>query len=530
MTRSALRVGLVCPYSFDVPGGVQNHVLGLAHYLRQNGHRPFVLAPGELDPATAQLDVEEFASVGAAVPVRYNGSVARVNFGPVSASRVRRWLRNGEFDVLHIHEPISPSISLLALRAAEQPVVATFHTATPRSRSMQLAGGVWRAAIEKIDACIAVSESARNVVVQHLGRDAVVIPNGIEFAAFARGRQMHDEPVGGSPSTSSGHTGDHPKLIFVGRLDEPRKGLDVLLAAVPLIKKIHPDLEVIVAGRGSKQLPDWWRNLGPVNEQTKIALLSSADVFVAPNLARESFGIVVLEAMASGVPVVASELPSFVDLIGPAQDDGRLGEIFAAGDHRALASAVLRVLKQPNPLRAAKAQEVARRYDWSRVGATVLAVYRAALATAPARSDVTTRVDRAEARAERTWAALDAALVQRAQRALELITSPGIDPATALLVTDAAAAALEPNLSRRDRERAESDLSHVLDTVDPLLSSSPERLDLERERATISRRLHNDAVATALSLRRRHTVRTLGIADSAATLRPFEMVDGDFAL
>jgi phosphatidylinositol alpha-mannosyltransferase len=495
-----------------------------------------------------------------------------VNFGPVSASRVRRWLRNGNFDVLHIHEPISPSISLLALRAAERPVVATFHTATPRSRSMQLAGGVLRAAIEKIDACIAVSESARNVVVQHLGRDAVVIPNGIEFASFAGGRQMHDELVGGSPSTSSGHmadgsghmadgsaspstssghmadgsghmadgsaspstssghVGDHPKLIFVGRLDEPRKGLDVLLAAVPLIKKIHPDLEVIVAGRGSKQLPDWWHNLGPINEQTKIALLSSADVFVAPNLARESFGIVVLEAMASGVPVVASELPSFVDLIGPAQDDGRLGEVFAAGDHRALAGAVLRVLKQPNPLRAAKAQEVARRYDWSRVGATVLAVYRAALATAPARSNVTTRVNRAEARAERTWAALDAALVQRAQRALELITSPGIDPATALLVTDAAAAALEPNLSRRDRERTESDLSHVLDTVDPLLSSSPERLDLERELATISRRLHNDAVATALSLRRRHTVRTPGIADSAATPRPFEMVDGDFAL
>jgi phosphatidyl-myo-inositol alpha-mannosyltransferase len=537
LTRSALRVGLVCPYSFDVPGGVQNHVIGLAHYLRQNGHRPFVLAPGELDPATARLDVEEFASVGAAVPVRYNGSVARVNFGPVSASRVRRWLRNGKFDVLHIHEPISPSISLLALRAAEQPVVATFHTATPRSRSMQLAGGVLRAAIEKIDACIAVSESARNVVVQHLGRDAVVIPNGIEFAAFARGRQMHDEPVGGSPSTSSGHMadglghlGDHPKLIFVGRLDEPRKGLDVLLAAVPLIKKVHPDLEVIVAGRGSKQLPDWWRNLGPVDEQTKIALLSSADVFVAPNLARESFGIVVLEAMASGVPVVASELPSFVDLIGPAQDDGRLGEIFAAGDHRALAGAVLRVLKQPNPLRAAKAQEVARRYDWSRVGATVLAVYRAALATAPARSNVTTRADRAEARAERTWAALDAALVQRAQRALELITSPGVDPATALLVTDAAAAALEPNLSRHDRERAESDLSHVLDMVDPPLSSSPERLDLDRERATISRRLHNDAVATALSLRRRYTARTQRTADSAAAPRPFEMVDGDFAL
>ena len=258
--RASLRVGIVCPYSFDVPGGVQNHVLGLARYLREAGHRPSVLAPGQLGPATDGLDLEDFASVGAAVPVRYNGSVARVNFGPLSAARVTRWLHRGKFDVLHIHEPISPSISLLALRAAEQPVVATFHTATPRSRSMQLAGGVLRAAIEKIDACIAVSESARNVVVQHLGRDAVVIPNGIEFAAFARGRQMHDEPLGGSPSTSSGHMadgsgrrGDHPKLIFVGRLDEPRKGLDVLLAAIPLIKKVHPDLEVIVAGRGSRQ-------------------------------------------------------------------------------------------------------------------------------------------------------------------------------------------------------------------------------------------------------------------------------------
>jgi hypothetical protein len=390
---------------------------------------------------------------------------------------------------------------------------------------MQLAGGVLRAAVEKIDAGIAVSESARNVVVQHLGRDAVVIPNGIDFAAFARGLHTPADLLEARPSTSSGHTADHRKLIFVGRLDEPRKGLDVLLAAVPLIKKVHPDLEVIVAGRGSRQLPPWCRNVGPVNEHTKIALLSSADVFVAPNLARESFGIVVLEAMASGVPVVASELPSFVDLIGPAQDDRRLGEVFAAGDHRALAGAVLRVLDHPNLLRAVKAQQVARRYDWSEVGASVLAVYRAALAAAPARWDIETRVDRAQARVQRTWAALDAALVQRAQRALEQIASPGVDPATALLVTDAAAAALEPNLSRHDRERAESDLSHVLDVVGPMLPSGSDRWDSEREQAIISRRLHNDAVATALSLRRRHGVRTLRVPEPGAEPRPFEMAD-----
>jgi phosphatidyl-myo-inositol alpha-mannosyltransferase len=378
--RRPLRVGMVCPYSFDVPGGVQNHVLGLARYLRQAGHRPCVLAPGELRSATAALDLEDFASVGAAMPVPYNGSVARVNFGPLSAARVRRWLRNGKFDLIHIHEPITPSIALLALWAAEEPVVATFHTATPRSRSMQLASGVLRATIEKIDAGIAVSESARNVVVQHLGRDAVVIPNGIRFEDFAKRR----------PPMGSGHVSPHSRLIFIGRLDEPRKGLDVLLAAIPLIKQARPNLEVIVAGQGSRTLPPWCCNLGTITEEAKIALLNSADVFVAPQLARESFGIVLLEAMASGVQIVASDLPSFVDLLGEPQDEERRGDVYAVGDHRALAQAVLHVLEHPDPPQAARAQQAARSYDWSSVGMAVLAVYRAALSAPlglPADSD-----------------------------------------------------------------------------------------------------------------------------------------------
>jgi phosphatidyl-myo-inositol alpha-mannosyltransferase len=376
-TPGSLRVGIVCPYSFDVPGGVQNHVLGLARYLRHAGHRPCVLAPGQLGPACEALDVAEFASAGATMPVRYNGSVARVNFGPLSAARVRRWLRRGNFDVLHIHEPITPSISLLALWAAEQPVVATFHAATPRSRSMQLAGGVLRGAVEKIDAGIAVSESARNVVVQHLGRDAVVIPNGIQFDDFARRRDMHLELV--EPTRSR-----RTRLVFLGRLDEPRKGLDVLLAAAPLIMDTWPDLEVIVAGQGSRLLPKWCRSLGMISGEAKITLLESADVFVAPHLARESFGIVLVEAMASGVPIVASEIPPFLDLLGSPHDDGRLAEVFTVGDPPSLAAAVLGVLERPNPLRTARAQQAARRYDWSAVGEAVVAVYRAALSAAPA--------------------------------------------------------------------------------------------------------------------------------------------------
>jgi len=262
---------------------------------------------------------------------------------------------------------------------------------------MQLAGVVLRGAVEKIDASIAVSESARNVVVQHLGRDAVVIPNGIEFDDFARRRPLSAELVeaGG------------PRLIFLGRVDEPRKGLDVLLAAAPLIMRSRPDLEVIVAGQGTRALPEWCRSLGMISVEAKIALLGSADVFVAPHLARESFGIVLLEAMASGIPIVASELPSFLDVLGPPQDEGRLGELFTAGDPRALARAVLQVLDHPNPRRTARAQHAARRYDWSAVGETVVAVYRAALSAAPARWDESQGVESQGAEsqvAESPWA------------------------------------------------------------------------------------------------------------------------------
>ncbi|MET0695116.1 MAG: glycosyltransferase family 4 protein, partial [Propionibacteriaceae bacterium] len=286
-----LKIGLVCPYSFETPGGVQNHVRGLATYLRAQGHDPHILAPGDYLPDDTDPPIDRFTSAGAALPVRYNGSVARVNFGPLSAARVGRWLRHGRFDLVHIHEPVTPSISMLALWAADVPVVATFHTATPRSRSMQLAGGALRAAIEKIDAGIAVSESARKVVVQHLGRDALVIPNGFRYHDFA------PSGVGGGPgsvsssfstsSTAGGRwrTGTRPRLSFLGRMDEPRKGLDTLLAALPLIRSGFGEVEVVLAGEGNRALPPGLRTLGIISDRQKADLLSSSDVFVAPHVA-----------------------------------------------------------------------------------------------------------------------------------------------------------------------------------------------------------------------------------------------------
>lgn len=404
MSGDGTRIGLVCPYSFDQPGGVQNHVVGLAGYLARNGFRPRILGPGRTDGliraslAEAGLPREVFTSAGPAVPVPYNGSVARVNFGPFSAARVRQWLRDGDFDLLHLHEPITPSVSMLALWAGTAPVVATFHTATPRSRSMRLAGGVLRGSIGKIATGIAVSESARQVVVRYLGRDAIVVPNGFSHAEFTDGPYVE-----GAEALQPWRGGDRPRLAFLGRLDEPRKGLDVLLAALPAIRAGArdlgiDDLEVVIAGqsgggvlsrsmlgratgRGTPALPPGCRGVGMISNVERAGLLGTTDVFVAPHRARESFGIVLLEAMASGAPIVASDLPAFVDLLTDGDHD-RLGELFPAGDPDRLAAAVIATLADRPAVRrrAGRARSASRGYDWAMVGPRVVEAYDATLA------------------------------------------------------------------------------------------------------------------------------------------------------
>ncbi len=209
-----MRVGMVCPYSFDVPGGVQAHVRDLADELIRTGHEVSVLAPADDDEDLPPYVV----AAGRAIPVPYNGAVARVSFGPVSAARVRRWVRDGEFDVLHVHQPDSPSLALLACWAAIGPIVATFHFRAERSRALNAAYGILQTALEKISARIAVSEYARATLVEHLGGDAVLIPNGVSVRAFRGAEALEGWPGSGG------------SLGFLGRIDEPRKGLQLLLA------------------------------------------------------------------------------------------------------------------------------------------------------------------------------------------------------------------------------------------------------------------------------------------------------------
>jgi len=365
-----MRIGVVCPYSFDVPGGVQSHVRDLTESLQRRGCQVSVLAPSADTTALPDYVVP----AGRAVPVPYNGSVARLTFGPRSMARARRWLRDGDFDVLHVHEPTTPSLSLLALWAAEGPVVATFHTATERSRAMAASGSILRPALDRISARIAVSEPARRTLAAHLGGSSVVVPNGVfvdRFSAAAKNPRF---------------TGGGGTIVFLGRFDEPRKGLPVLLAAFAVVADSRPGLRLLVAGHGdaaeaSRVLPARHREavtwLGVVDDLTRTRLLASADVFVAPNTGGESFGLVLIEAMAAGAPVVASDIEPFRRVCA----DGRYGALFRAGDAGDLAAVLLTTLDEARSrVRAQRAARAVWRYDWSRVTGEVLRVYETALA------------------------------------------------------------------------------------------------------------------------------------------------------
>src|SRR3954466_8956446 len=231
-----MRIGMVCPYSFDVPGGVQAHVLQLAEVMRARGHDVSVLAP--VSPHTALPDY--VVSAGKAIPIPYNGSVARLRFGPATHRKVKKWLLEGDFDVLHLHEPNAPSLSMLALMIAEGPIVATFHTSTTKSLTLSVFQGILRPWHEKIVGRIAVSDLARRWQMEALGSDAVEIPNGVDVGSFASARMLDGYPRPGK------------SVLFLGRFDEPRKGMDALIGALPALVERFRDIEILIVGRGDE--------------------------------------------------------------------------------------------------------------------------------------------------------------------------------------------------------------------------------------------------------------------------------------
>jgi phosphatidylinositol alpha-mannosyltransferase len=368
MIDRKLRIGIVCPYSWDFPGGVQNHVRDLAEFLITNGHYVEVLAP-----ATESENLPDYVvSAGRAISIPYNGAVARILFGVVANNRVRSWIHEGNFDLMHLHEPAIPSLSLLACWAGEGAMVGTFHAAAKYQKAIVAIGPILEPVIEKLSARIAVSESARLTLTAHLETDAIVIPNGI----------YADNYRDGSPRQEwQGNT-----IGFLGRFEEDRKGLPVLLKALPIISRFIPDIRVLIAGPGDSeevlenvdpQLRNRVEFLGKISEKDKTDFLASVSLYIAPNTGGESFGIILAEAMAGGAAVVASDIPAFADVLG----GGQYGALFESENSENLAKVVIDLLRDERKRKnlAAAGALHAQRFDWDQVGEEIFEVYELAM-------------------------------------------------------------------------------------------------------------------------------------------------------
>ncbi len=344
-----MRVGLVCPYSWTVPGGVQRHVAGLAAALRATGVQAEILAP-------ADGPTDGIVPLGRSVPIPSNGSIQRVALSPAAIVRTARAVRSGGYDLVHLHEPMLPATCLTALAAARVPVVATFHMFRRALLWYAIFAPLVRPAARRLAACVAVSPAAAEYARRGTGREIEVIPNGIDHATLTA-----------LPAKRRGG-----RILFIGR-DEPRKGLGVLLDAFALLPG-EPELVLVgpASARGERV-----RALGRLSDDELRCQLAAADVLAAPSLRGESFGIVLLEAMAAGVPVVASAIDGYRAVLPEAA-----GRLVPPGDVGALAAALADLLGDAELRRrmGEAGRRESARYAWPRIAERVLEVYERVLA------------------------------------------------------------------------------------------------------------------------------------------------------
>lgn len=365
-----MKIGIVNPYSWDVPGGVGFHIRDLALKLRSRGHDVRVLTPSTSD------DLPEWiTSAGSSVSIPFNGSVANISVKPTILKRTRRWLADNDFDVVHVHEPVVPSVSMAAAMLSRAPLVGTFHAALGRSVSRAIASAPMRLYMERIGVRIAVSEEARRTLIEHHGGDAVIIPNGVETASFRSA----------SPLERWEASVDRPVIVFLGRLDEPRKGLSIFAGAIGSVLERFPGARFLIAGRGDApdireavaRFGESVSFLGGISDEEKESLLAGASIYVAPQTGGESFGIVLVEAMAARTAVVASDIPAFRAVL----EDGRAGALFETGSSESLAATLIDLLGDPGRLDELSdaGQRASAQYDWEVVADKVFEVYKLAI-------------------------------------------------------------------------------------------------------------------------------------------------------
>lgn len=360
-----MRVGMISPYSLTVPGGVQNQILGLARALRDHGIDTRVLAPCDGPPPDSGV-----TPLGNSLPAATNGSIAPIAPDPAAQLRLIRALRDERFDVLHLHEPMVPGPTMTALMLKQAPIVATFHRAGA-SRSYHYFRGPVHWLRKRIEVSVAVSEQAAVVAREQLGGDYEVLFNGIEVARYEQLAQP---------------TEHRPTILFVGR-HEPRKGLAVLLDAmqhlpaevVLWIASDGPETDELRASVAGDPRIVW---LGRISDTEKIRRMSGATVFCAPSLRGESFGVVLLEAMAARTPVVASDIAGYSGLARGGSD----ALLVAPGDSVALAeklSVVLYDTAVADRL-VASASERAAEFSMRRLAERYLVLYEKAIGADPA--------------------------------------------------------------------------------------------------------------------------------------------------
>jgi len=392
-----VRVALVSPYSWTYPGGVTRHIEALAAELASAGHEPSILAPYDPDDATsARLHrgarpqrhpvPEGFVSLGRTFGIPANGAVSNMALGPGAIRRLRHELRGGDYDVVHIHEPVVPLASWDALcSAGELPLVGTFHTYSENAITNGIAavplGG--RRRMNRLHGRIAVSEAAAWTARRFFGGNYRIIPNGVH---------LQPVPEGAAPARAPGEL----RILFVGQAVQ-RKGLPVLLAAFEALRE-HLPATLRLIGPTSEEVDHMILEnrgvtaLGKVSEADKLRELAEADVLCAPSLSGESFGMVLTEAFAAATPVLASDIPGYRDVVR----DGLDGQLTPPGDALALAEA-LRELALDPALRermSRSARERAERYAWPHVAAEAADAYEQAIATAARANASPSRVGR----------------------------------------------------------------------------------------------------------------------------------------
>lgn len=356
-----VRIGIVCPYSLSLPGGVQGQVLALARTLRGLGHEVRVLGPCDGPPPDAGV-----TPLGASLPTAANGSVAPIAPDVSAQLRTIRALRDEAFDVVHVHEPLAPGPTNTAMLFKTAPLVGTFHAAGG-SLAYELLGPLVRWGANKLDLRCAVSEDARKMAAEALGGEYELVFNGVEVDVF----------TGAEPWPTEG-----PTVLFLGR-HEPRKGLAVLLDALALLPEDvrlwvagdGPETAALQARVGDDERVEW---LGRISDEEKLSRLRGADVFCAPSLHGESFGIVLLEGMAAHTPVVASDLPGYANVARADRD----ALLVPPGDAPALAAAIERVLTEPGLAArlVASGEERAAEFSMDHLAEVYLDLYERAIA------------------------------------------------------------------------------------------------------------------------------------------------------